>query len=166
MVYVCAWWYCEFGGFLKSSLADRGLVVRVRKRERELACAGVVDWLKLHLISLQQSNISLCSTSYMNRKSSRNRHFNLVGSHISIFATYILAWAQEKVYGQLEEKQCDKVYDSGRVCGERDRKLLTASADPEECQIATEPFNNSTCRQLMGQVTLHPETTNKSVVPK
>lgn len=68
----------SLGGVLKPSLADRGLVVRVRKREQELACnsltgiAGVVDWLKLHLISLQQSNISLCFTSYLNRKSSRN----------------------------------------------------------------------------------------------
>lgn len=82
--------------FLKPSLADRVLVVRVRKREREKACnsltgiAGVVDWLKVHLISLQQSNISLRFTSYLNRKSSRDRHFNVVGSHMSIFVTYIL----------------------------------------------------------------------------
>lgn len=46
------------------------------------------------------------------------------------------------------------------VWRERDRKLLTALTDPEECQIPTEPLN-ITCQQLMGLVTFHPKFKRK-----
>lgn len=112
-------------------------------------------------MSCKDQSLSYLDNVYLTRKT---RHFNVVCSHVSIFVTYILVWAKEKAYGQLNEKQCDKVYDSGWVCvereRERDRKLLTASTDPEECQIPRHiQHHMGHSMQLLpwNQVTYHPK---------
>lgn len=88
------------------------------------------------IVGIRCQSLSYLDNVYPARKI---RHFNVVCAHVAIFATYSLVGAKEKVYGQLNEKQCDKVYDLGE-CGEKERGR-EKTPDPEECQIPTDPFN-------------------------